>query len=106
MKQLGDNNPDKYIMALLLETIAEEFPRQTYECDVIIIIIMVPSLIVVCRHEMLMQRSGMWHSCSSWRCGGADLGQAARSYSHNGIADVILFTSVLNYMVGAVGEIL
>jgi hypothetical protein len=56
-EQLGDNNPDKCIRALLLETIAEEFPRETYECD--IIIIMAPFLIVVGRHETLMQRSDL-----------------------------------------------
>ena len=58
MEQLRDNNPDKYIIALLLETIVEEFPRESYECDVIII--MAPFLIVVCRHETLMRRSGLW----------------------------------------------
>ena len=37
-------------MALLLETITEEFPRESCECDIIIIIvIMAPFLIVVCR---------------------------------------------------------
>jgi hypothetical protein len=60
MKQLGDSNPDKYIMALLLETIAEEFPRENYECDIIIIIIiMAPFLIVVGSHGPLMQRSDL-----------------------------------------------
>jgi hypothetical protein len=44
MKQLPDNNPDKYIKALLLETIAAEFPRETYEPDVIIIIIIMAPL--------------------------------------------------------------
>jgi hypothetical protein len=58
MGQLRDNNPDKYIRALLLETIAKEFPRETYEC-VIIIITMAPFLIVVGRHETLMQRSDL-----------------------------------------------
>jgi hypothetical protein len=57
MEQLRDNNRDKYITALLLETIVEEFPRESYECDVIII--MAPFLIVVCRHETLLQRSGL-----------------------------------------------
>ena len=61
MKQLGDSSPDKYIMALLVGTIAEEFPRETYECDIIIIIIiiMAPFLIVVGRHGPLMQRSDL-----------------------------------------------
>jgi hypothetical protein len=64
MKQLGDSNPDKYIMALLLGTTVEEFPRETYECDIImmmiiIIIIMAPFPIVVGRHGPLMQRSDL-----------------------------------------------
>ena len=55
MEQSWDNSSDKYIIALLLETIVEEFPRETCECDVIIIVtMMAPFLIVVCRHEMLM----------------------------------------------------
>lgn len=61
VKQLADNNPDNYSITPLLAAIAEEFPRESYECGVvmiIIIIIMAPSLIVVCRHETLMQRSG------------------------------------------------
>jgi hypothetical protein len=67
MKQLADSNPDKYIIALLLETMAEEFPRETYECDdvIIIIIITARSLIAVCRHETVMQRSGHVAYCSS-----------------------------------------
>ena len=42
-KQLADNNnnPEKYIKALLVETIAEEFPRETYELGVITIIIII-----------------------------------------------------------------
>jgi hypothetical protein len=110
MKQLRDNNPHKYVIALLLETIAEEFPQESCECDNIIIIT-APFLIVVDRRETLMQRSGyswtcMWHSSNSGRCGGADLGQAAHSYSYTVISDVMLFKTVLTCMVGHAGEIL
>jgi hypothetical protein len=40
-----------YVIALLVETMAEEFPGETYDCDVAI---RAASLIVVDLHETLM----------------------------------------------------
>jgi hypothetical protein len=38
VKQLRDNNPRSFIVAMLVHTMAEEFSQESYERDIIIII--------------------------------------------------------------------
>jgi hypothetical protein len=50
MKQLRDNDPSNCIIGLLVETMAEEFSLESYECDIVIIRIPV----VAKHHETLI----------------------------------------------------
>jgi hypothetical protein len=60
MKQLRDSDPRYCIVAMMVETMAEEFSQESYECDIIIII---RASIAAEHHETLMQRTEYPETC-------------------------------------------